>query len=302
MAGVPDFSGPGPWSLPVGGYVVEELDLSYPAVLVARDPRSRRQLKVQLNLPFAFRDETGAHAGDRPRRPPARRARPDTAWSTSDPRELMPLLSPVAHAHGRRHRLRHRVADVGAPDRDLERTKRHRVGERRRRMGGHRTGLLHRRRVRPSPPSGRESCGNSEGPDRASPRTREPGPVAEPVGGCGRVPLWRAAPAPSSEEGWIRSLPGGVRRSSAVPISAVGPRSPEAAPRHTPTMHAPAANQATATIVTVTSTAYYPLLQTQRRATGNPGQRRSFPGRRVRRRDGTCARAPAASGPRGLES
>lgn len=94
MAGAPDFSGPGPWSLPVGGYVVEELDLTYPAVLVARDPRSRRQLKVQLNLPFAFSDETGARRelglDDRPPAEPA-----ESGVVYLGPRELMPLLSPL---------------------------------------------------------------------------------------------------------------------------------------------------------------------------------------------------------------
>jgi hypothetical protein len=94
MAGVPDFSGPGPWSLPVGGYVVEELDLSLPAVLVARDPRTRRQMKVQLNLPFAFSDEHGAQREisleDRPHSEPA-----GHGVVYLGPRELMPLLSPL---------------------------------------------------------------------------------------------------------------------------------------------------------------------------------------------------------------
>ncbi|HUH81226.1 MAG TPA: hypothetical protein VLZ06_07855 [Solirubrobacteraceae bacterium] len=94
MAGVPDFSAPGPWSLPVGGYVVEELDLSYPAVLVARDPRSRSQLKVQLNLPFTLSDEG---AGQQEIGPEV------DGWDEQaghgvvylGPRELMPLLSPL---------------------------------------------------------------------------------------------------------------------------------------------------------------------------------------------------------------
>ena len=97
MAGQPDFSGPGPWSLPVGGYVVEELDLSYPAVLVARDPRSRRQLKVQLNLPFAFSDEHGDRREmslDEDTEPAA-----DGAVYFG-PDELMPLLSPLRTLDG----------------------------------------------------------------------------------------------------------------------------------------------------------------------------------------------------------
>ena len=97
MAGAPDFSGPGPWSLPVGGYVVEELDLSYPAVLVARDPRSRRQLKVQLNLPYAFSDDAGT------RHPIG--LHEDLGCDCAGviylgARELMPLLSPLCTLTG----------------------------------------------------------------------------------------------------------------------------------------------------------------------------------------------------------
>lgn len=74
--------------------MVEELDLSYPAILVARDPRSRRQLKVQLNLPFAFSDENGAQRKigleDQPHDEPAVHG-----VVYLGPRELMPLLSPL---------------------------------------------------------------------------------------------------------------------------------------------------------------------------------------------------------------
>ncbi len=93
MAGVPDFSGPGPWSLPVAGYVVEELELSYPAVLVARDPHSRSQLKIQLNLPFALSDDTGTRRqiggeGDD-------REHQGNGVVYLGPRELLPLTSPL---------------------------------------------------------------------------------------------------------------------------------------------------------------------------------------------------------------
>jgi len=94
MAGAPDFSGPGPWSLPVGGYVVEELDLTYPAVLVARDPHTRRQLKVQLNLPYAFSDQTGERRPfELDEDPGTERAGHGVVYSGA--RELMPLLSPL---------------------------------------------------------------------------------------------------------------------------------------------------------------------------------------------------------------
>ncbi|HTQ67463.1 MAG TPA: hypothetical protein VMI13_02105 [Solirubrobacteraceae bacterium] len=94
MAGAPDFSGPGPWSLPVGGYVVEELDLSYPAVLVAREPRSRRQLKVQLNLPFSLSDES-RHRQELDVGPDGWDDHPGHGVVYLGPRELMPLLSPL---------------------------------------------------------------------------------------------------------------------------------------------------------------------------------------------------------------
>lgn len=93
MAGTPDFSGPGPWSLPVGGYVVEELDLSYPAVLVARHPRTRRQLKVQLNLPFAVSDVADGRRRNLDARPLPEPAGHGVVYV--GPRELMPLLSPL---------------------------------------------------------------------------------------------------------------------------------------------------------------------------------------------------------------
>jgi len=59
MADEPDFSGPGPWTLPVQGFVVETLDFSLPFEMAARDPASSRQFKVQLGLPFVFADQAG---------------------------------------------------------------------------------------------------------------------------------------------------------------------------------------------------------------------------------------------------
>ena len=94
MGGVPDFDGPGPWSLPVGGYVVEELDLSYPAVLVARDPGSRRQLKVQLHLPFTLNEDADSHRRiGREENTRAQNTRQGVVYL--GPTELMPLLSPL---------------------------------------------------------------------------------------------------------------------------------------------------------------------------------------------------------------
>lgn len=75
--------------------MVEELDLGYPAVLVARDPHSRRHVKVQLNLPFALSGDDGERAGlavDRHHDPFGEDGRGVVYLG---PRELMPLVSPL---------------------------------------------------------------------------------------------------------------------------------------------------------------------------------------------------------------
>jgi len=54
----PDFSGPGPWSLPVVSFELARLDFGFPLTFIAAADAGRR-FRVQLSGVFTFRDGHG---------------------------------------------------------------------------------------------------------------------------------------------------------------------------------------------------------------------------------------------------
>jgi Family of unknown function (DUF6188) len=58
MTDEPDFSGPGPWTLPVTGYELARLEFGFPFDFIAGATGGRR-FRVQLSGRFVFRDAEG---------------------------------------------------------------------------------------------------------------------------------------------------------------------------------------------------------------------------------------------------